>query len=692
MKKILNGLGVFCSIILTFVLSCLIFIYAVILNVKTVVSEKGMATTFKKIDVVETLKTVEDGTMWEDFKQLGETLNLSEEQFEQILNSDKVKEKVGTYLGEVLSSSFNDKEANLTKEQIEEFLNIAVSEYNRISDTKISDTERQEILNSFDEEMITNINEELGSINLKETVEPEYIQYIELADNLLFGNYTLIILILIIIVMGLIVLFRFSFYKSISYIKMSSIISGFLLAFVGILILIIPLEDMEIIMPIRKLLATKVFITSGILLVLSIGLSIGKIYLIKYIDKNKENTTTKNEVKEEKNKKEKANKKIKEEKKIDKKTIIIIVLLLIILLIILFLVFGIKRSYTITFDTNGGSLITNIEVKNNEVVKLPEPPTKDGYKFVGWTNEAGKVITKGTKVTEDITLKAEWISDDAKTNIVEFNTDGGNEIDNIIIEKGNNILLPIEPIKDGYIFVGWLNENDNIIIEDIIVDNNIKLKAMWIKKDAKIATITFDTDGGSNIGNIIVENGKVILLPVNPIKTGYVFAGWVDQNGNSITKDTIVKENMTIKATWKEPYTCPSGCTPVGDGSKCTKTTTKDVVTYTGCPTGTETVEKFCSSHKWQVSIGFGEDMTYENAGILCSGNPTNFCVDYNNRYTTIAESCPSGYFKYFDSDGLGGLYGCAKKYNKGGSGCPSGYTKNGNKCIKTETLKCKAN
>lgn len=167
MKKFFNDLGVLGSIILTLVLSVLIFIYAVILNIKSVVSEKGMANTFKKINVVETLKTVEDGTMWEDFVQLGETLNLSEEQFEQILNNDKVKEQVGTYLGEVLSSSLNNKKANLTKEEIGEFLNIAVSEYNKISDIKISDTERNEIINSFDEEMINNINEELGSINLK---------------------------------------------------------------------------------------------------------------------------------------------------------------------------------------------------------------------------------------------------------------------------------------------------------------------------------------------------------------------------------------------------------------------------------------------------------------------------------------------------------------------------------------------
>lgn len=373
------------------------------------------------------------------------------------------------------------------------------------------------------------------------------------------------------------------------------------------------------------------------------------------------------------------------------KTIIILIIALFLLLIILYLLLGRKGSYTITFDTNGGTEINAIEVKNNEIVKLPEAPKKVGHKFAGWTNEEGKVITKGTKVTKDITLKAEWVSNDAETITVEFNTDGGNEIDNIIIEKGHIILLPIEPTRDGYIFVGWLDGNGNFITEDAIMTNNITLKAMWIKKDAKTSTIKFNTDGGSKVGNIVVENGKIIVLPINPTKPGYVFAGWVDEDGNTITKDTIVNENMTIKAIWKEPYTCPSDCTPIGDGSKCTKATTKDVVTYTGCPSGTETVEKFCSAHKRQVAIGFGEDITYETAGIICNGNPTGFCVDYNSRYTIIGDSCPSGYYKYIDSDGLGASYGCAKKYNKGGTGCPNGYTKDGNKCTKIETINCKA-
>ena len=156
------------------------------------------------------------------------------------------------------------------------------------------------------------------------------------------------------------------------------------------------------------------------------------------------------------------------------------------------------------------------------------------------------------------------------------------------------------------------------------------------------------------------------MLPINPTKAGYAFAGWIDEEGNIITKDSLINKNTTIKATWKEPYTCPSGCTPIGDGSKCTKT-----------------VERFCSAHKRQVIIGFDEDQTIEYAGILCSGS--NFCVDYNSRYTISGDSCPSGYFKYtYSESGLDAQFGCAKKYDKGGSGCPSGYTKDGNKCILT--------
>lgn len=354
-----------------------------------------------------------------------------------------------------------------------------------------------------------------------------------------------------------------------------------------------------------------------------------------------------------------------------KKWFIALVLIILLLLIfILYLLFGREKSFTITFDTNGGTEISCIKVRNNEVVKLPEAPTKDGYKFVGWTNEEGNIITKGTKVTENITLKAVWISNDVETITAEFNTDGGNEIENILMEKRKIILLPIEPTKEGYIFVGWLDSNGNFIPNNMIVTDNIILKAMWIKKDANTVTVTFDTDGGSFAESIIVEIGKVILLPVNPTKEGYVFAGWVDENGNAITKDFIVDKNITIIATWKEPYTCPSNCTPIDDGSKCTKEVTTNMVTTSSCPSGYKLINGLCLDVAHQY---------HANSIDVSPWWSCNSSSEY--MYTEIDES------------GLGAMMWCAKKANKvTKTGCPSGYTKSGNMCKKTETINCTVN
>lgn len=349
--------------------------------------------------------------------------------------------------------------------------------------------------------------------------------------------------------------------------------------------------------------------------------------------------------------------------------ILLLFLVFIALLIILYLLFGREKSFTITFDSNGGTEISNIEVKDGEIVKLPESPIKNGYTFVGWTNEDGKVITRGTKVTDDITLKAEWISKDAETNTIEFNTDGGNEIDNILIENGKIILLPVDPIKEGYIFICWVDEDGNFITKDMIITKNIILKAIWMKKDAKTVTINFDTDGGSNIESITVESGKLIILPINPTKAGYVFAGWILENGDAITKDYIVDKNITIKAVWKEPYTCPDDCTPIGDGSKCTKEVTTNMQTSTACPKGYALYDNLCL------------DITNQYHAISIDADPYWKCNSADE-------------YMYSQLDGVGGAYmWCAKKASKVTTkSCPNGYTESGDICKKEETISCKAN
>lgn len=356
-----------------------------------------------------------------------------------------------------------------------------------------------------------------------------------------------------------------------------------------------------------------------------------------------------------------------------KKKLIIVIIVGIILLICLVLFFTLKKEkYTVLLDTDGGIKIANIEIKDGEIIKLPKDPTKEGYIFGGWTNKNGIIITEGIKITEDITLKALWINKDAEIKNITFDTDGGNNINKIIFEKGKAIKLPKNPTKEGYIFAGWINETGKIVTAGMLLSENVQLKALWINKNAKIRTITFDTGGGNNIDKIVVENNKIVHLPVNPIKEGYIFDSWVDGNGVTITNNTIITENITLKALWKNPYTCPTNCTPSADSSTCTKIETTALVKTFGCPNGYTLIENQCLDLKTKYD---------RDASSEYGGNPRGDgqCLSTEGAYDEIF--------------GLGVTRMCAKKTAKVSSmGCPKGYTKDDNICKKTTTLKCTAN
>ena len=61
------------------------------------------------------------------------------------------------------------------------------------------------------------------------------------------------------------------------------------------------------------------------------------------------------------------------------------------------------NTYTITFDTAGGSEIAPITQEYGTVITAPEAPTREGYTFIGWDREIPT-----TMPAENITLKAQW--------------------------------------------------------------------------------------------------------------------------------------------------------------------------------------------------------------------------------------------------------------------------------------------
>lgn len=64
-------------------------------------------------------------------------------------------------------------------------------------------------------------------------------------------------------------------------------------------------------------------------------------------------------------------------------------------------------------------------------------------------------------------------------------------------------------------------------------------------------TVTFDSNGGSDVPSQEVESGNKATKPSDPVKDGFTFDGWLDNNGNTFNFDTPIMSNITLYANWK---------------------------------------------------------------------------------------------------------------------------------------------
>ena len=189
------------------------------------------------------------------------------------------------------------------------------------------------------------------------------------------------------------------------------------------------------------------------------------------------------------------------------------------------------NQYTITFDTNGGSEIAPITQDYGTEITAPDNPTRKGYTFKGWDKEIPE-----TMPAENITVKAQW---EINQYTITFDTNGGSEIAPITQDYGTEITAPDKPTRKGYTFKGWDKE-----IPETMPAENITVKAQW---EINQYTITFDTNGGSEIAPITQDYGTEITAPDNPTRKGYTFKGWDKE-----IPETMPAENITITARWKD--------------------------------------------------------------------------------------------------------------------------------------------
>ena len=188
------------------------------------------------------------------------------------------------------------------------------------------------------------------------------------------------------------------------------------------------------------------------------------------------------------------------------------------------------NQYTVTVKPENGK--ADIIITQDYGTPITAPTlTREGYTFKGWDKEIPE-----TMPADNITVKAQW---EINQYTIAFDTNGGSEITPITQDYGTKITAPDKPTRKGYTFKGWDKE-----IPKTMPAENITVKAQW---EINPYTITFDTNGGSEIAPITQDYGTEITAPDNPTRKGYTFKGW----DKEIPK-TMPAENITITARWKD--------------------------------------------------------------------------------------------------------------------------------------------
>lgn len=171
-------------------------------------------------------------------------------------------------------------------------------------------------------------------------------------------------------------------------------------------------------------------------------------------------------------------------------------------------------TYTVKYDANGGDNAPKdqTKTKGKELVLSTTVPTKEGYKFVNWNTKkdgTGTSYNAGSKYTTEasVTLYAQYEKElneeETKYTITFYTNDGTTEKSTKVVNKGNKVVKPEDPTREGYTFDGWYDKKENGKEYDFTkeVTSDISLYAYWSKIGDKTNE---DVDKNSKTGDILI--------------------------------------------------------------------------------------------------------------------------------------------------------------------------------------------
>ena len=184
------------------------------------------------------------------------------------------------------------------------------------------------------------------------------------------------------------------------------------------------------------------------------------------------------------------------------------------------------NQYTISFETDGGTTVSEITQDYGTAIAAPAQPAKTGYAFVGWyESDPQELYDFTTMPARDFTLYAAW---ELVTYDIVYNLDGGVNNSNpsgYTIESETITLA--DATKRGYEFLGWFSDSGlGTPVSEIETGSygDVELFAGWRVIEYEIVYHLPDGATHSNPDFYTVETDGTVFA--DGVMTGYTFDGW----------------------------------------------------------------------------------------------------------------------------------------------------------------------
>ncbi|MBQ2593597.1 MAG: InlB B-repeat-containing protein [Candidatus Riflebacteria bacterium] len=212
-------------------------------------------------------------------------------------------------------------------------------------------------------------------------------------------------------------------------------------------------------------------------------------------------------------------------------------------------------NYNITYRLDDGVLVeSNPEHYDitSETIILNNP-TKDNFRFVGWTGSNGDTPQTTVIIEQGSTGNKTYIANYTSANyVITYNLDGGTV--SPPNPNGYNTASATftlkNPTKPGYTFIGWTGSNGDTPQTSVKIDQgSIEDKVYNANYNLLDYNIAYNLAGGSlepsknNPEKYDVTSATIILN--NPTKEGYTFTGWTGSNGNTPQPVALIEKGST---------------------------------------------------------------------------------------------------------------------------------------------------